>query len=50
MANQEDKNTTFTAVIYTSETNLTTLDKEKLKNWLNKRLAVANIEIFKKDQ
>lgn len=50
MANQEDKNTTFMAVIYTSETNLTTLDKEKLKNWLNKRLAVTNIEIFKKDQ
>ncbi|MBS7253614.1 DUF389 domain-containing protein [Flavobacterium branchiicola] len=48
-AEQEDKNTTFTAVIYASETNLNTGDKEKFKNWLNKRLAVTNIEIFRKE-
>lgn len=36
----------ITAVIYQSREKLSNPDKEKLRNWLNERLAVSNVEIY----
>jgi uncharacterized hydrophobic protein (TIGR00271 family) len=39
---------TVTAVIYTSSREIPEENKEKLKKWLNERLAVKNVELFRK--
>ncbi len=46
LINQRDSITSVTAVLYTSDKNLNDADTEKLKNWLNERLAVNNVELF----
>lgn len=48
LATKEDSTLTITVVIYGGQTNMNSVDKEKFKNWLNQRLSVKNVEIFKK--
>jgi uncharacterized hydrophobic protein (TIGR00271 family) len=45
---KKDSSVTVTAVIYDDAGPITPADKTKLKNWLNERLAVKNVELFKK--
>jgi len=46
LINQRDSITPITTVLYTSDKNLNDADTEKLKNWLNERLTVNNVELF----
>lgn len=48
LVNQKDSITTITAVIYDGSKALNTAESEKLKLWLNERLSVKDVEIFKK--
>lgn len=45
---QTDSIIPLTAVIYDSPRNLSVSDQEKLRNWLNQRLLVKDVELFKK--
>lgn len=45
---QKDSSITVTAVIYDNANPITVNDKAKLRNWLNERLGVKNVELFKK--
>jgi len=49
LATESDTNTAITGLIYDSQTNLNSIDREKLRNWLNQRLGVTNVEIFRKE-
>lgn len=46
LAVENERKIQITAVIYQSRGKLNNQDKEKLRNWLNERLAVSNVEIF----
>lgn len=48
LINQRDSITTITAVIYDSTKSLDTADSKKLKKWLNERLSVKDVELFKR--
>lgn len=48
MTTAKDSVVGVTAVIYEAKEGLNDAEKEKLRNWLNQRLAVKNVEIFKK--
>ncbi|WP_428231903.1 TIGR00341 family protein [Flavobacterium sp.] len=48
LVNQKDSTTTITAVIYDGTKTLNTAESEKLKMWLNERLSVKDVELFKK--
>jgi uncharacterized hydrophobic protein (TIGR00271 family) len=48
LTSQKDSITTITAVIYDGTKSLNTADSEKLKKWLNERLSVKDVELFKK--
>jgi uncharacterized hydrophobic protein (TIGR00271 family) len=48
LVNQKDSITTITAVIYDGNKVLNTAESEKLKLWLNERLSVKDVELFKK--
>ncbi len=48
LATAKDSVFGITAVLYESPNDLSDDDKVKLKNWLNERLAVKNVEIFRK--
>jgi uncharacterized hydrophobic protein (TIGR00271 family) len=48
LVTQKDSSVTITAVIYDDYKNISTSDKEKFRNWLNERLAVKDVELFKK--
>jgi hypothetical protein len=48
LVTQKDSSVTVTAVIYDDNNNISNSDKQKLRNWLNERLAVKDVEIFKK--
>ena len=48
MITAKDSLIRVTAVIYEAKGDLSDNEKEKLKNWLNQRLAVKNVVIFKK--
>ncbi|RZJ64037.1 MAG: DUF389 domain-containing protein [Flavobacterium sp.] len=48
LVTSKDSTIGVTAVIYDAEADLKDADKQKLRNWLNQRLAVKNIEIFRK--
>lgn len=45
---QKDSLIPLTAVIYESSRRLSQSDQEKLRNWLNQRLSVKDVELFKK--
>ncbi|TDO82807.1 putative hydrophobic protein (TIGR00341 family) [Flavobacterium chryseum] len=45
---QKDSLIPLTAVIYESPRRLSQSDQEKLRNWLNQRLSVKDVELFKK--
>ncbi|CAD0008685.1 DUF389 domain-containing protein [Flavobacterium chungangense] len=46
--NQNDSTTTITAVIYDASKNLNKAENEKLQKWLNERLSVKDVELFRK--
>ena len=48
LINQKDSIIPLTAVIYDSPRSLSLSDQEKLRNWLNQRLSVKDVELFKK--
>ncbi|WDF58147.1 DUF389 domain-containing protein [Flavobacterium sp. KACC 22758] len=48
LINQKDSITAVTAVIYDAEKDLSKTDAEKLQKWLNERLLVNNVELFRK--
>ena len=48
MRTAKDSTIIITAVIYDSKTVLSTKDKDKFRDWLNQRLSVKNVEIYKK--
>jgi predicted XRE-type DNA-binding protein len=48
LVNQKDSTVTITAVIYDSTKILSGNDTEKLKMWLNERLSVKDVELFRK--
>ncbi len=48
MTTAKDSIIGVTAVIYEAKDDLKAAEKDKLKNWLNQRLSVKNVEIFKK--
>jgi len=48
LVNQKDSTITITAVIYDGTKILSTAESEKLKMWLNERLSVKDVELFKK--
>ncbi|MEO7975583.1 DUF389 domain-containing protein [Flavobacterium sp.] len=48
LVTQKDSSITITAVIYDDNKNISTSDKERFRNWLNERLAVKDVELFKK--
>lgn len=48
LATQKDSSVIITAVIYDDHKNISNSDKEKFRNWLKERLAVKDLEIFKK--
>ncbi|KAF2519395.1 DUF389 domain-containing protein [Flavobacterium salilacus subsp. salilacus] len=50
MATEKDSTVTVTAVIYESNKDLQIEDSEKLTNWLNERLSVKNVAIFRRKQ
>ena len=50
MATEKDSTKAITAVIYESKRELPIEDSEKLTNWLNERLSVKNVEIFRKEE
>ncbi len=45
---QKDSLIPLTAVIYDSPRSLNLRDQQKLRNWLNQRLMVKDVELFKK--
>jgi len=49
LVSQKDSTTTITAVIYDGTKILSTAESEKLKLWLNERLSVKDVELFKKN-
>ena len=48
LVNQKDSITTITAVIYDGAKTLSPAESDKLKLWLNERLLVKDVELFKK--
>ncbi|MBB4803416.1 MULTISPECIES: DUF389 domain-containing protein [Flavobacterium] len=48
LVNQKDSITTITAVIYDGAKTLSPAQSDKLKLWLNERLLVKDVELFKK--
>lgn len=48
LVNQKDSTTTITAVIYDGTKILSAGESEKLKMWLNERLSVKDVELFRK--
>lgn len=48
LVNQKDSITTITAVIYDSSKILSPAESDKLKLWLNERLSVKDVELFRK--
>lgn len=48
LVTQKDSIIPLTVVIYDSPHNLSSSDQEKLRNWLNQRLLVKDVELFKK--
>ena len=44
----KDSTIVITSVIYDSKEALKSKDKDKFRNWLNQRLSVKNVEIYKK--
>ncbi|MDR7211712.1 DUF389 domain-containing protein [Flavobacterium piscis] len=48
LVTQKDSSITITAVIYDDHNNISAADKDKFRNWLNERLNVKNVELFKK--
>lgn len=50
LATPKDSTIALTSVIYDVEKSLTTEEQEKFRNWLNERLEVKNVELFKKQQ
>ncbi|PAM96337.1 hypothetical protein B4N84_02630 [Flavobacterium sp. IR1] len=48
LVNQKDSITTITAVIYDGAQILSSAESDKLKMWLNERLSVKDVELFKK--
>lgn len=48
LVNQKDSTTIITTVIYDGTKSLNTADSEKLKKWLNERLSVKDVELFKR--
>ena len=48
LINQKDSTTTITAVIYDAAKNLNKAENEKLQKWLNERLSVKDVELFRK--
>lgn len=45
---EKDNIIPLTADIYDSPRNLSSSDQEKLRNWLNERLLVKDVELLKK--
>lgn len=50
MATEKDSTMAVTAVIYESTKELPLEDSEKLTNWLNQRLSVRNVSIFRREE
>lgn len=48
LVTQKDSAVTITAVIFDDHNKISKADKIKLRNWFNERLAVKNVELFKK--
>ncbi|MEO6177400.1 MAG: DUF389 domain-containing protein [Flavobacterium circumlabens] len=48
LINQKDSTTAITAVIYDAAKNLNKAENEKLQKWLNERLSVKDVELFRK--
>ncbi|QSB25253.1 DUF389 domain-containing protein [Flavobacterium sp. CLA17] len=48
LINQKDSTTAITAVIYDAAKNLNKTENEKLQKWLNERLSVKDVELFRK--
>ena len=49
MATLKDSVITVTAVLYESTKALPQADRERLKNWLNQRLSVKNVAVFRRE-
>ncbi|WP_294819552.1 DUF389 domain-containing protein [uncultured Flavobacterium sp.] len=49
MITEKDSTTALTTVIYDAPKSLSGDDAEKLRNWLNQRLAVKNVTVFRKE-
>lgn len=48
LINQKDSTTAITAVIYDAPKDLNKAENEKLQKWLNERLSVKDVELFRK--